>query len=329
MWFGLLYLAMISLVSFQVGLAAGIVGTCMALWVQKKQQSLNAALKPARSVSREEVRTVDEKAIQMGLPGIVLMENAALGLARVVVEEIRKRRVKSDAPVIIAAKTGNNGGDGFALARQLMLLDYLVVVAYCGDRSKANRDTDAGINLTVLENMGANIVDALDADQLTALLRKWPNAVLIVDCLYGTGLSTSLRPDGIALIEALNACPIPKVSCDLPSGLDCDSGEPLGAAVKAVRVMLRDLALVSQHRINSLLTQQPTTSRPLDSIQCCFTVAPLVNIADRYFCGAEARVRPTARATVPRSGRCGPYRLSSTMLVARLLVVCPQCRDRK
>jgi len=193
--------------------------------------------RPPRSLSREEVRAVDEYAIALGLPGVVLMENAALGLTRVVVEEMDAMGAPRGSQVVIVAKTGNNGGDGFALARHLHLLGYSPRVAYCGDRTKARRETDAGINLTVIERSGLTIADAPDASVLAALLKQWGDAVLIVDCLYGTGLASTLRPEGVALIEVLNACPLPKIACDLPSGLDCDTGAPLGAAVRAVRTV--------------------------------------------------------------------------------------------
>ena len=126
---------------------------------------------------------------------------------------------------------------GFVLARQLALRGFRPRVAYCGDRAAAKRDTDAGINLSVLENFKTcEIVDVKDGPELRELLcESWSDAALLVDALYGTGLSSQLRPEGVALIEALNAAPQPKVACDLPSGLDCDTGVPLGTAVRAIR----------------------------------------------------------------------------------------------
>jgi len=84
---------------------------------------------------------------------------------------------------------------------------------------------------------GVQIVDIADAAALTATLEKWADALLLVDCLYGTGLDKTLRPDGVALVQALDAAPQPKIACDLPSGLDCDAGTPLGAVVRAVRTV--------------------------------------------------------------------------------------------
>ena len=191
---------------------------------------------PHRSVTRAEIRAVDEHAIANGLPGVVLMENAALGLTDVVCEELAARGAAKGAVVGIVAKTGNNGGDGFVLARQLLLRGFVPRVAYCGNRAAAKRETDAGINLSVIEKMaGITIADIADGAALTATLAEWSDAALLVDCLYGTGLDKPLRPDGVALVEALDAAPTPKIACDLPSGLDCDTGVPLGAAVKAAR----------------------------------------------------------------------------------------------
>ena len=215
--------------------AAAVAVTTLTMYRGRRSPPSSAT--PPRALSREEVRAVDEKAIALGLPGIVLMENAALGLTRVVVDELQRRGAALGAAVAIVAKTGNNGGDGFVVARQLTLLGYSARVAYCGDRSKAKRETDAGINLTVLERSGATIVDVPDASALAVALSRWADAVLVVDCLYGTGLAATMRPDGIALVEALNNCPLPKIACDLPSGLDCDTGLPLGAAVRAVRTV--------------------------------------------------------------------------------------------
>ena len=157
---------------------------------------------PVRALSREEVRQVDEKAIAMGLPGVVLMENAALGLTDVVCDELAARGAGANAVVGIITGKGNNGGDGFVLARHLVLRGFTPKVAYCGDRATAKRETDAGINLSVLENAKmAEIVDIADGAALASLLAgPWSDATLLVDAIYGTGLSATLRPEGAALI---------------------------------------------------------------------------------------------------------------------------------
>jgi len=189
---------------------------------------------PPRPLSREEARLVDGNAEKLGQPTITLMENAGIGLTNVVVAELQKRQAPPGSVVGIVGGRGNNAGDGFVLARHLLLRGYVPRVAYCGDRAKAKRDSDAGLNLTIIERAGTvPITDVADGPALASLLAEWNDAVLLVDALLGTGLSGELRADYKAWIEVLNAAAQPKIAVDIPSGLDCDSGEPLGAAVKA------------------------------------------------------------------------------------------------
>ena len=126
---------------------------------------------PPRALSRDEVREVDRRAIEdLGVPGIVLMENAGLGLTRVVIEELGRLAAGPGSPVVIVCGRGNNGGDGLVLARHLDLRGYAPRVAYCGDRSTARRDGDAGINLTIVEGAGLTLEDVPDPQALAALL---------------------------------------------------------------------------------------------------------------------------------------------------------------
>eukprot|EP00413_Alexandrium_margalefii_P035991 CAMPEP_0204581348 /NCGR_PEP_ID=MMETSP0661-20131031/44592_1 /ASSEMBLY_ACC=CAM_ASM_000606 /TAXON_ID=109239 /ORGANISM="Alexandrium margalefi, Strain AMGDE01CS-322" /LENGTH=242 /DNA_ID=CAMNT_0051590527 /DNA_START=65 /DNA_END=793 /DNA_ORIENTATION=- len=188
---------------------------------------------PPRALAREEAREVDKKAEDLGMIGIMLMENAGLGLTHFVLQELERRGAQPGAVVGIVGGRGNNAGDGFVLARHLVLRGFVPKVAFCGDRAKAKRDTDAGVNLTVIERSGVSIEDVLDGPQLAAVLAKWSDAVVLVDAMLGTGLTGELREDYKAWIEVLNAAPQPKIAVDIPSGLDCDTGRPLGAAVKA------------------------------------------------------------------------------------------------
>lgn len=193
-------------------------------------------LQPPRALTRAEVREVDRRAIEeLGLPGVVLMENAGRGLTDAV-EAILAETGAGDQ-VLIVVGGGNNGGDGLVLARQLHLRGHRPSVAYCGDRARVDRATDAGINLTVVERAQLELTDTPDGPALTAFLSRHAAAPLLVDALYGTGLAGELRPTGRGWVEALDADPRPVVAVDIPSGLDCDSGLPLGAAVYAVRTI--------------------------------------------------------------------------------------------
>lgn len=194
--------------------------------------------RPPRALTRAEVREVDRRAIELhGVPGVVLMENAGRGLTEVVDRELRALGARPGAEVPIVCGRGNNGGDGFVLARHLALLGWRPRVVYAGRLAVADRGGDAGVNLSILERAGEPLVEAVDGPALAAALRAWPDAVLVVDALFGTGLADDLREPGLGLVRALEQDPRPKLAVDVPSGLDCDRGVALGAAVRAARTV--------------------------------------------------------------------------------------------
>jgi len=114
-----------------------------------------------------------------------------------------------------------------------MCSGFKVIVVICGDRQKVKGD--AKINLDILEKLGRPIEQLnLKDDDVPVRVKDFAaDADMIVDGLFGTGLSGPLRDDYIQLIESINACDYPILAVDIPSGLDCDSGQPLGAAVRA------------------------------------------------------------------------------------------------
>jgi len=178
----------------------------------------------------QEMRQADQAAMDLGIPALVLMENAG----RAVAEEIRARfkREGVERIVVIAGK-GNNGGDGFVIARHLWNAGYDVSVYLLGRTSEV---TDiARINLDVLINMGVPITVVLDQGDLEALKHELASrrAYVCVDAIFGTGLSKQVKGLHSQVIECLNDSPMPVVAVDIPSGLDADSGFPLGRAVRA------------------------------------------------------------------------------------------------
>lgn len=182
-------------------------------------------------MTREQVRAFDAWAIHtLGIPGVVLMENAGRGCAELIREKLKGiARPK----VCILCGTGNNGGDGYVIARHLINEGFEVTVAICGLAEKIKGD--AKINLDILQKMGRSVeqLDPSDADLPERVGGLSAGADLLVDALFGTGLRGFLSDEYNRLIEAVNACECPILSVDIPSGLDCNSGEPLGAAVKA------------------------------------------------------------------------------------------------
>jgi hydroxyethylthiazole kinase-like uncharacterized protein yjeF len=186
-------------------------------------------------MTREQVRAVDSWAIgQIGVPGVVLMENAGRSAA----ELAREKLAHVDRPrVCVVCGTGNNGGDGCVIARHLLNSGVAVTVVLCGDREKVRGD--AKINLDILERMGCAIepLDAGAAGFDSRLRALAGDAELIVDALFGTGLQGGLREPWPALIDAINGLGRPILAVDIPSGLDCDTGRPLGTAIRAAHTV--------------------------------------------------------------------------------------------
>lgn len=182
-------------------------------------------------MTRDEVRAVDHWAIEtVGVPGVVLMENAGRSCA----ERAKEMLVNVAQPrVCVFCGTGNNGGDGYVIARHLHNAGVKVVVAVCGERARIRGD--AKINLDILERLGCATGSLhLDEPGLAAAVRTLADkANVVVDALFGTGLQGPLRVDYQRLVEAINALDVPILAVDIPSGLDCDTGEPLGTAIRA------------------------------------------------------------------------------------------------
>lgn len=170
-------------------------------------------------ISRDEVRRVDERAInEYGLPGMVLMENAARGC----VEWLCEQGVSG--PVVICAGKGNNGGDGSVMARHLANRGVDVrLLLFCDPQ---NLRGDAAINFNVLVHAKANIKTFTQAPAEDELAAEFRDADWIVDALLGTGTQGALKEPFVTVISAINAANAKVFAVDLPSGMDCDTGEP-------------------------------------------------------------------------------------------------------
>ncbi len=172
-----------------------------------------------RHVTREEMREIDRLAIEeRGIPADVLMENAG----RAVADAVEERASKA-CPVVAVCGRGNNGGDGFVAARLLSERGFEVEVMAL--QHSYDESTATGRNW-------ARVREELD---FVGRFKRRPMAV-IVDALFGTGLSRPVSGREKELILAMNRLDarwFPIVSVDIPSGLDADTGRPLGAAVRA------------------------------------------------------------------------------------------------
>lgn len=176
------------------------------------------------SLTRAQVRELDRRAAdEFGVPGVVLMENAGRGAAELLLRLNGKRR-----EVLVLCGPGNNGGDGFVIARHLENAGVPVGVLYLGDRPPKG---DAGVQYTIAERAG--LIGGFERDvgglaDYISCIQGW-----VVDALFGTGLTRALTTPYAEIIAAVNHHGRPVLAVDLPSGLDCDTGEPLGPTIKA------------------------------------------------------------------------------------------------
>ncbi|MEI6241438.1 MAG: NAD(P)H-hydrate epimerase [Planctomycetia bacterium] len=186
------------------------------------------------TLTRAQVREVDRLAIEeYGLPGIVLMENAGGNAARLL------HSLGIDGPVAIACGRGNNGGDGFVIARHLELLGHDVRLLLAA--SLAGYSGDAAVNAEVARRSGLRMVD-LAAASAGNWLEALHGAAWIVDALLGTGAVGAPRgavATAIAAIKEVRGQAPGEgggsrvLAVDIPSGMDGDTGERPGACVRA------------------------------------------------------------------------------------------------
>jgi NAD(P)H-hydrate epimerase len=174
-------------------------------------------------LSREQARELDRRAIEeLGMPGILLMENAGRG----VVEVIRSLRLPG--PIHILCGKGNNGGDGYVIARHLHLAKVDVVVHRCCQPNEITGD--AAVMHGIVEKMNIPLIQYETVEKLAEDIL---DAHWLVDALLGTGLEGVVRSPYAEIILMLNRSHKPIWAVDIPSGLDADTGEPLGCAIVA------------------------------------------------------------------------------------------------
>ena len=182
-------------------------------------------------MDRQTVRDFDAWAInEMGISGAVLMENAAKNCTQIILEHFSDE-IKEG--VCIFCGGGNNGGDGFVIARQLFNQGVSVKLILCADPAKIKGD--AKINFGICQKMGLSItkVDIASAELIREVEDALAGCGLLVDALLGTGLQNELTSSMALLISCINSHNIPIVAVDIPSGLDCDKGLPLPVSIEA------------------------------------------------------------------------------------------------
>jgi len=167
----------------------------------------------------------DRRAVEeYGIPGVVLMENAGRGVARIA--ETLLGNVTGKEVVVFCGK-GNNGGDGFVVARHLFNAGARVRVFLVGKKSEVKGD--AATNLHIAERMGLPLQELAAAEHIPDL----GSTSLVVDALLGTGLQGNVHGALAEVIEIINGLRAPVLAIDVPSGLNSDVGSILGVAVRA------------------------------------------------------------------------------------------------
>jgi NAD(P)H-hydrate epimerase len=174
-------------------------------------------------LTRDQLREIDRRATaDYFIPGIVLMENAA----RAVTDEAC--RVLSDeccGSILILCGGGNNGGDGLAVARHLHNRGAAVTIGLCCD--PASYKGDALINWKIVSAM------KIRAEPFDESMLSDPPPMLVIDAIFGTGLTKEPRQPFGKIVEMINSANLPVLAVDVPSGLDCDTGIPPGACMRA------------------------------------------------------------------------------------------------
>jgi len=176
-------------------------------------------------VSCEQMREMDKRAISRGTPGIELMERAGTGLVSVLREEIADIAKKK---FVVFVGSGNNGGDGLVVARRLKELGVRVRVALLAEEGEMKEDTKT--NLT--RARGAEI-DTIPLKDLSTegIREEISNSDIIVDAIFGTGFSGIISGIARDTIEAINSSRKYAIACDIPSGVNGDTGEVGGTCV--------------------------------------------------------------------------------------------------
>ena len=166
------------------------------------------------------MREIDRRALEeFDIPGIILMEHAGVAVVDVVRSLVRPE----EGAVVIVCGSGNNGGDGLVAARHLANKGYPVAVYLA--KAPEQFKGDALSNLKMLRHFPVLIKEFSEFPVDTVSI--------VIDALLGTGTKGEITGTCREAIDCLNRCGKPIIAVDIPSGIDADTGEILGAAVKA------------------------------------------------------------------------------------------------
>ena len=180
-------------------------------------------------VTAVEMQAMDRGTIESyGIPGLVLMENAGRGATRALTccfEDIERKKV-----AVIAGR-GNNGGDGFVIARYLSQRGVNVIVYLLALKEEVQGD--AAANLRLLEPLDVQVLEVKDKRAFKKQQSSMRHQDLWVDAILGTGLNSDVKGYFKTVIEFINALNKPVFAVDIPSGLNADTGQVCGVCIRA------------------------------------------------------------------------------------------------
>lgn len=180
-------------------------------------------------VTADEMREMDRRTIEdFGIPGRILMENAGRGATRFLLErfpDLKNRRVG------VVAGRGNNGGDGYVIARYLSHRDINVTVYLLANASRVAGD--AAANLDLLAPLGVPVIEMPDKKIFSSYRSEMSAKDLWIDAILGTGLKSDVKGLYKDVIDFINSLDKPVFAVDIPSGLNADTGQPCGTCIRA------------------------------------------------------------------------------------------------
>jgi NAD(P)H-hydrate epimerase len=180
-------------------------------------------------VTANEMQQMDRRTIEsFGIPGRVLMENAGRGATRFFLEQFSKL---SNKRVGVVAGRGNNGGDGFVIARYLMQQGVAVKVFLLSSSNRVKGD--AAANLQLLKPLDIPLIEIPDEKAFSAYRSVMADLDIWIDAILGTGLNSDVKGYFKTIIEFINGLKKPVFAVDIPSGLNSDTGQTCGTSIRA------------------------------------------------------------------------------------------------
>lgn len=182
------------------------------------------------AMTADEMRAMDAETIEIiGIPGAVLMENAGRRVVDIVLDELES--CGDDPRVAVVCGAGNNGGDGYVIARVLRETGVNAAVFSAARRGKLSGD--AKLHFDAYEACDGVVIDIADEAGLSSHREAIETAEVVVDAVFGTGLTRNVEGHYRAVIETINAAAGRIVAVDIPSGLSSDTGRVLGVVARA------------------------------------------------------------------------------------------------